>query len=577
MNLLVKNRDNSTYRLFVFSFISALFLFAEASFSSSEADRIFDHGLKKFLDGRYISARLDFHDIIHELSFNSHVTSAHIMEARCLLHLGEYDECLKELNFFREKYPRSRYIEFADYLTGHCYFRKKKWTDAASQYMKIIKNTKDERLRARAHKMLYEGIALLADNPSRANIANKLKINLVTPGDGKPLQPELQKRSQIPDKLTIGVLAPLSPEGGYASLGKGMERGIRMAIDSHQLGREGKIILIVEDTMSDPVGAATGAEKLIRQGVTAIIGPIYTESTIPAAALANAYQIPFLAPTASHGTLTDIGPYVYQLNVNPYVQGMQLARYAYDKLFLRNFALISTKDSWGRWICEGFVDEIHKQGGKILSKAWYDPADQTAEISNQMSELRRYAPKPDSIDTVVEQADSIVAVRILPEVTDDTVLTFDGILISAPNSATASYIASQLANHKIEGQLLGDSGWYSSELTEPDRIQYIQNAIFVGSVEANSNQPGYRNFLSQYRQLFKEDPDIAATMGYDAANLILQQFVRNNKTPQEIKRGLDKVARYEGVSITITLSGKRQNIAVKFFTIRNGRIQPVHQ
>ena len=539
--------------------------------SSTETDRLFDQGLKKFLRGQYISARLDFWDIIHEFPTHPRTSAASLMAARCLFHLGEYDECLRELSLLKDEFPKSRYLDFAEYLEGHCFFKKKQWTEAAARYHTVITKTTDERLKQRARRMLYEGIARLADNASKASITSTLNINLALPEEEQTVPGDLKrlrKPSRSPDNLIIGVVLPLSPPEGYARLGESLERGIRMAVDSHPLSHQGKVTLLFEDTKSDPVEAALGTERLIHSGALAIIGPIYTESTIPAATLANAYEVPFIAPTASHGTLTDIGPYIYQLNLNPLVQGRNLAKYAVEERNLSTFAVLSTTDNWGHWICEGFVEEVEKRGCEVLVEAWYDPdQEEIGGVTDQMLELRRYAPLPDSVDSLITVNDSLVVWRFQPEVTEETDLFYDGILVSAPGSYEATYIASQLAYHKIHGQILGDTGWSSRELMEPDKIPYVRGAIFIGSYDDESDRPANREFLAKYRKLFGEDPTQVSALGYDAANLILQQLMQGRITSSEIKKGLDNVAGYEGVFGKIILSGKRFNIAMKLMRV----------
>ena len=131
--------------------------------------------------------------------------------------------------------------------------------------------------------------------------------------------------------------------------------------------------------------------------VVAIIGPVRSETTVGAAAVANCEEVVLITPTATETGLTDIGPYVFQLNVTPQTQGAAIAEYAIDQLGLRRFAVLAVSDSYGKDLANAFTSEAERLGGTILSQEWYYEG--ATDFGPQLTYIR-------NAGLALEQADS---------------------------------------------------------------------------------------------------------------------------------------------------------------------------
>jgi ABC-type branched-subunit amino acid transport system substrate-binding protein len=88
----------------------------------------------------------------------------------------------------------------------------------------------------------------------------------------------------VPDTLKIGVLTPQT--GPFALRGKDLVNGrsSRSTRSTHRLqdsGKPVKLELVTVDDKGEVDAAKEGAEKLLADGVTAVIGPLNTPQAVP--------------------------------------------------------------------------------------------------------------------------------------------------------------------------------------------------------------------------------------------------------------------------------------------------------
>jgi hypothetical protein len=110
------------------------------------------------------------------------------------------------------------------------------------------------------------------------------------------------------DTIKIGLLAPIT--GAYASEGQGMKQVLELltADVNAKGGILGKqVTLITEDDGSDPRTAALAANKLISQGVVAVIGTYGSSVTEPTQGILDESGIVQIANGATAIRLTEKG------------------------------------------------------------------------------------------------------------------------------------------------------------------------------------------------------------------------------------------------------------------------------
>ena len=138
--------------------------------------------------------------------------------------------------------------------------------------------------------------------------------------------------SSAKQPLTLGFLGALT--GARASLGQGMELGAQLAVNqvnSHGGVMGHKLLLVAQDTASDPADAVAAADFEINSDhVVAIIGPTAntTASVLPLAVKANIPELMF-----GGGAIFDqeSSPYFFRLSPSDTEQAQAMAYFAHTK------------------------------------------------------------------------------------------------------------------------------------------------------------------------------------------------------------------------------------------------------
>ena len=138
--------------------------------------------------------------------------------------------------------------------------------------------------------------------------------------------------SSAKQPLTLGFLGALT--GARASLGQGMELGAELAVNqvnSHGGVMGHKLLLVAQDTASDPADAVAAADFEINSDhVVAIIGPTAntTAAVLPLAVKANIPELMF-----GGGAIFDqeSSPYFFRLSPSDTEQAQAMAYFAHTK------------------------------------------------------------------------------------------------------------------------------------------------------------------------------------------------------------------------------------------------------
>ncbi len=129
--------------------------------------------------------------------------------------------------------------------------------------------------------------------------------------------PSMSAESQ--KEVLVGNLHPLT--GAIAPIGIHISKGIKLAVEEINAGGGikslggAKLKLIDADTEGKPDLAMQECEKLIREGVTAIIGAYQSAATFTSTAVAEKYKVPYIVPVSVADEITERGfKYVFRNN-----------------------------------------------------------------------------------------------------------------------------------------------------------------------------------------------------------------------------------------------------------------------
>ncbi|MFC1489952.1 ABC transporter substrate-binding protein [Candidatus Latescibacterota bacterium] len=563
---------------------------------NDDGEALFRRGLSLFKLNKFVTARLDFKDIVDNFGSDKYAVHAHMMLAKTYFNLGDFALSESTAVEHRSKYPQSPYLEWTYYLTAACEFRMGNSTQAASILSELASQTNNNTLKLRAlssikyiimpiegtntiNRILAEnGIDpahleniepfLVADNSTVIDISFPTLFPENSAQNTAPSQPR-EIRTVRNNFFThkIGVLAPLT--GINSDMGNSLIAGIKSVMAHQPIAGGKQIEIIIEDTESSPVTAVLKTRKLAEEGVIAIIGPVLSESTIPAAVESQSLGIPFIAPTTTTIDFTSIGRYLFQLNINPVIQAEALAELAYDTLNFRTFAIIANNDTYGVAVAETVSKEMEKWGANNILTYFIE--EDLSDSSNVLfAKIREDAPqsyaKTDSVvvynygtafpDTVYIAQEVLLSEERRPLPID----TIDCIFISA-NSDEAILIASRIMEYNIRTVILGDSGFWYNRRAFRGSEQYLEGAIIVAPDDEISSRVYENSDMNK----------ILMTKGADSCSLLIHCLQNGAENPDEIVTMLETIKDFQGFSSQITIDPKRHtNIEVSFIQVQNG-------
>jgi ABC-type branched-subunit amino acid transport system substrate-binding protein len=309
--------------------------------------------------------------------------------------------------------------------------------------------------------------------------------------------------------------------------------------------------------------------------VSALIGPLLADASEAAGAVAEESGLPLLTLTRREDVPL-LGPFVLRLGATPRLEAELLADYAVGELGIERFAVLYPEDSYGLIMRDAFWDAVEARGGEVVGVAHYtvDATDFAEPIRRLIGyELLSAAER----QALAERERLLKRAKRLPpeaaaelrleasEITgpDDAPLPpfvdFDAIFI--PDAyEKAALIAAHLAFHEVRGvRLLGPSGW-----SHPDLLSiggsYVNGAIFTSSYYAGSRYPFVSEFARRFRETFGSEPTYVAAQAFDAANLVLAQWVKGHASRVAVLTGLLDTQDYPGASgiTTIDPNGSAQ-------------------
>lgn len=286
--------------------------------------------------------------------------------------------------------------------------------------------------------------------------------------------------------IKIGLLAPLT--GTVAQYGIAVRNGAMLYIDkvNSDGGINGKKIEVVEyDEKGDETEAVNAYNRLVEDGVTAVIGDVTTAPTIAVAMESVEDNMPIITASATAPAVTSYGNNVFRsCFIDPF-QGEKMAQYAKDVLGVKTAAIIYlTGNDYSKGLADAFVEKAGDVGIEIVATEGYAEGDKDfkAQLTNIASK------NPD--------------VLFCPNYYED-----DGLIVT------------QAKEVGLTTQFLGGDGWDGV-------VKYADAAVLEGAIYCSGYAPGSTDetikFAEDYKDAYGEDvPNMFAVTAYDAAILLV--------------------------------------------------------
>ena len=285
---------------------------------------------------------------------------------------------------------------------------------------------------------------------------------------------------------------------------------------------------IYYDTKGDATEAVNATKRLITQdGVCAILGPNASGQAISISSVLEQYKVPDISTVGTNPkvTVNDDGS-VKEFNfracfIDPY-QGAVAAGYAYDRLGLRNAAVLyDVASDYSQGFTEFFEKTFTEKGGKVVAKEGFKGGDQ--DFRPQLSKIN--GENPDMI--------------LMPYYYKEVALS-----------------ANQARELGIDAVLIGGDGWPSEQLMTM-AADAIEGSYIVNHLDFND--PEVKPLQEKYSAKYNLPMELNGYMAHDAF-LLLQAAIEDAKSadPVKITESLTKVT-VQGVTGTIKISPEDHN------------------
>jgi branched-chain amino acid transport system substrate-binding protein len=336
--------------------------------------------------------------------------------------------------------------------------------------------------------------------------------------------------------VTIGHSAPLT--GPQAPNGKDNENGARLAIE--ELNKSGVTVagqkvtfkLDSQDDQADPKIGVQVAQKLVDDGVLAVVGPYNSGVAIPASRVYNTGGVPIL-PVASNPALTKQGfKNIFRIGASDEQLGGTMGQFAAKTLKAKTAAVIDDRTAYGQGVAEQFVKVAKANGIQIVDQ----------EFTNSSA-------------------------------TDFLVIFFGGY------AAQGAPMARQMRQRGLRAKLLGGDGICSADMGKVagDAASIVYCA--QGGISLDKTPAG-REFLQKYKAAYNTDTQVYAVSYYDGVKMLADAMVKAGTTTDKAKLTAQLAKEnYKGVAGTYSFDeyGDLKGAPTTVYIIKNGLPVPYGQ
>lgn len=598
-------------------FISVIFIviYFSFAFAQDSEQTLFDKGLEAYRNNNFQIAQSHFFKILQAYPNGKLKTITKLMLGKSYYQEKDYSGVQIICKNFISNHPASSYLDDIHHLNGNSLFQTGEYTEAVEEWLWVVHNSKDHRLRKKAGSYIYNTIDSYFSEKEIRSFEQKYQDDifngLVTILRAKKLMEngeELRGRSLLKKflreepahfyaedaKRLLGEM-PVSASnnnfiyfkpanGDLKEIGDQIENGIRYAITEYQIRNAGTEInfqpVDVEESVSNVLTVAEQKIKSVKP--VCLIGPINADQCAALSLLSKYEQRPYIVPLSSEIGFTELSPYTFQLTPDVETKGRFLGEYAVQKLELKKLAILAPVNDYGRGFAQSFIEAVQANGGEIVTDQWYYIGSEdftrqfkairkesfVVEFKNQEDTTKSDTSIQNNFKKFIEK--KFEDVDFGEDSTKVPATGIDGILILA-TPQYIPYMAPQFAFHNINCAILGNEGW-----NDPDQLQkfkqYVDGLVYITSKYYDKNSWNYKEFMNRYRQQMHETPELFQLLGYDIMKWILQNY-KSGMTPDELREQLESSKLYQGILKNIEFSDKeRVNKRLKVIKFSLGQL-----
>jgi branched-chain amino acid transport system substrate-binding protein len=348
---------------------------------------------------------------------------------------------------------------------------------------------------------------------------------------------------QAAEPIKIGSVLRLS---AGAEDGLPAKRGVELAVE--EINKAGgingrKLEVIFEDEKDSPTSAVNAVQKLINvDKVVAIIGPMTSGAALAAAPTANDAKILLVTPTATSPKVSGAGAYTYRGCSRIDKQAEALTDYIAKNYKPKTVGVLYSNEPYGKGCNDLFSKYFEKLGIKVVATESFMRG--AKDFKAQLTNLK--AANPD--------------ILFIPGYYQET----------APAASQARQLG---MNQRIVG-VYGDIAPIYCELAGKAAEGHLVASEYHEEYETPKNKAFREAYYKLAKSIANEPVNIMfAALTYDMTNMVAEGMKKNGPTPDGIKKYLDEVKDYDGVTGKLCFNPEHDVMKgdVSLFEVKNGK------
>ena len=343
------------------------------------------------------------------------------------------------------------------------------------------------------------------------------------------------------EPIRIGLAGPLTDP-----VGTPMRMAAELAVEEINAagGIDGRPIeLVARDDLGDPDSAVSVAVDLAAQGVVAVVGHVYSGTTLAASPIYGSapVPVPVITPSSSAPELSVAGPHMFRLCPTDLEHGAALATFVHRSLGLSRGAVFYLNDAYGRGVRQAFTSRYTAMGGTLLGVGPYlgDAPDVTAYLDRFAEDSAQF-------------------------------------LLVAGNRTEGEAVLAQARERGFTAPVVGGDGLEGIEQAGPLAEGTYVSAAYLPMLDTPRNTRFVETWASRYPDALP--PNQPAAGAYDAIYLLADVMRHASPTRRGIREGLASIGSelppFQGVTgvIAFDAQGDLLRLPILIGVVREGRI-----
>lgn len=347
------------------------------------------------------------------------------------------------------------------------------------------------------------------------------------------------KKTDEAATIKIGGLGPLT--GPLAIYGVTATNGSKLAFE--EINKNGGILgkqveFVLFDEKGDSTEVVTAYNRLVDEGVVALVGDITSKPSLAVAEIAAQDNMPMITPTGTQFNITEAGPNVFRVCFTDPYQGVILANLAKNNLKANTVAImVNNSSDYSDGVAEAFIKEAERLGLKIVAKEGYAEGDK--DFRAQLTKVA--ATNPD--------------VLLVPDYYEQVAL-----------------ITTQAREVGVKSTFIGPDGWDGvAKALDSSAYGAVENSYFTNHYSVEDTNEKVQNFLKAYREKYKDEPSAFSALSYDAAYLMKDAIEKAGSTDKDAIVKAMKESDFAGVTGHLRFDEKNNPVkAVTVLKVVNG-------